>query len=242
MTFDKIKKLAENTEGWLRPIEIKFLYEQAKRLQNKGVILEIGSYKGKSTICLAGGSEEGKKVRIIAVDPHMTDLEQKVFNNGSSSLEDFKRNIANSGLESFIELIVKKSEDAVVGWNKPIEFLWIDGDHSYEGAKLDFDLWSPFLVDGGVVAFHDSNDHLVQKVIKERIFSSPYFSDSGIAGSISFATKHCKPVSHFERLRNRLVFFYIVSQSKAQRKSLSVLIPSWIKVLVNKSLGKISYQ
>jgi hypothetical protein len=36
--------------------------------------------------------------------------------------------------------------------------LWIDGDHTYKGVKADFDSWSPFVIPGGVVAFHDSLD------------------------------------------------------------------------------------
>ena len=38
---------------------------------------------------------------------------------------------------------------------RPIDFLFIDGDHSYEGVKNDFQLYAPLVRDGGVVAFHD---------------------------------------------------------------------------------------
>jgi predicted O-methyltransferase YrrM len=44
--------------------------------------------------------------------------------------------------------------------NKPVDFLFIDGDHSYEGVKRDFELWSPLVRPGGLVAFHDMRpDH-----------------------------------------------------------------------------------
>jgi predicted O-methyltransferase YrrM len=39
---------------------------------------------------------------------------------------------------------------------RPVDFLFIDGDHSYEGAKRDFELWSPLVRSGGLVAFHDT--------------------------------------------------------------------------------------
>jgi predicted O-methyltransferase YrrM len=41
---------------------------------------------------------------------------------------------------------------------KPIDFLFIDGDHSYEGAKKDFLLYAPFVKKSGIIAFHDILD------------------------------------------------------------------------------------
>lgn len=40
---------------------------------------------------------------------------------------------------------------------KSIDFLYIDGDHSYEGVKEDFETYSEFVSEGGVVGFHDVN-------------------------------------------------------------------------------------
>ena len=42
---------------------------------------------------------------------------------------------------------------------RPIEFLFIDGDHTYEGVKTDFEMYSPLVRPGGVVAFHDIVQH-----------------------------------------------------------------------------------
>lgn len=39
--------------------------------------------------------------------------------------------------------------------NKPIDFLFIDGDHTYEGAKQDFENYGPLVKKGGWIAFHD---------------------------------------------------------------------------------------
>ena len=38
---------------------------------------------------------------------------------------------------------------------RPLDFLFIDGDHRYEGAKADFELYSPLVRTGGLIAFHD---------------------------------------------------------------------------------------
>lgn len=37
----------------------------------------------------------------------------------------------------------------------PLDLLFIDGDHSYEGVKKDFEMYSPLVRPGGIVAFHD---------------------------------------------------------------------------------------
>jgi predicted O-methyltransferase YrrM len=38
---------------------------------------------------------------------------------------------------------------------KKIDFLFIDGDHTYEGVKKDFKMYSPLVKDGRIIAFHD---------------------------------------------------------------------------------------
>jgi glycosyltransferase involved in cell wall biosynthesis/GT2 family glycosyltransferase/predicted O-methyltransferase YrrM len=49
-----------------------------------------------------------------------------------------------------------RSDQAIHGWNRPIDFLFIDADHSYERAAGDWRLWTPFVTRGGYVALHDS--------------------------------------------------------------------------------------
>lgn len=39
--------------------------------------------------------------------------------------------------------------------NELIDFLFIDGDHSYQGVKMDYDMYSPLVRSGGIIAFHD---------------------------------------------------------------------------------------
>lgn len=51
--------------------------------------------------------------------------------------------------------INKLSND--VSWDLPINILFIDGDHSYQGAKDDWNNFSPFVVKGGWVFFHDAD-------------------------------------------------------------------------------------
>jgi predicted O-methyltransferase YrrM len=49
-----------------------------------------------------------------------------------------------------------RSDEAIDAWEGPIDFLFIDADHSYERARSDWRLWTPFVRPGGYVAMHDS--------------------------------------------------------------------------------------
>lgn len=74
--------------------------------------------------------------------------------------EPFYKTFASKG--QTIELIRGDSHsEAIVAQlkkvlgDRKVDFLFIDGDHSYEGVKKDYDLYSPFVQKGGIIAFHD---------------------------------------------------------------------------------------
>lgn len=165
-----------------------WLYEKAKQC-SQGVIVEIGCAAGRSTICLGGGSRVGNKVRVYAVDPfnggggtpdptwwNMKDEgtpDKKYYVNQHVSFGPFWENVKKFSLEDIIHPIVDYSELAVKKYlGDPIEFLVIDGDHRYNYVKLDVELWSPFLVSGGIIALDDYTYPGVSRVRKE-IISDP---------------------------------------------------------------------
>jgi predicted O-methyltransferase YrrM len=55
-----------------------------------------------------------------------------------------------------VRWIRARSDDAVREWSGTIDFLFIDADHSYDRARSDWDLWTPFVAGAGSVALHDS--------------------------------------------------------------------------------------
>jgi Methyltransferase domain len=48
------------------------------------------------------------------------------------------------------------SHEAASGWNRPIDFLLIDGDHRKEAVEQDWNDWAPHIVENGVAVFHDA--------------------------------------------------------------------------------------
>lgn len=67
-------------------------------------------------------------------------------------------NIKQLGFKN-VSLIRGFFDDICEIWNHPIDILHIDGFHSYEAVKKDYDKWSKFVVDSGVIMFHDTNSH-----------------------------------------------------------------------------------
>ena len=55
------------------------------------------------------------------------------------------------------EFIHGSSLDVVETWDKPIDFLLIDSAHMYDTTTMEIYKWVPFVVNGGVVAFHDTH-------------------------------------------------------------------------------------
>lgn len=55
-----------------------------------------------------------------------------------------------------VRWVRRYSTDVGPSWSEPLDFVFIDGDHSEEGCELDWQHFSPHVVPGGRVAFHDS--------------------------------------------------------------------------------------
>jgi predicted O-methyltransferase YrrM len=55
-----------------------------------------------------------------------------------------------------VHFVADFSHNASKTWSTSIDFLFIDGDHSYEACMRDWQEWSRFVEAGGIVAFHDA--------------------------------------------------------------------------------------
>jgi len=178
--FTPVKELIKDVPGWLSDEEGEALYELARACGGKGVIVEIGSWKGKSTICLGLGSRAGRAVRIFAVDPHAE------YRHG-----EFKDNLERAGITDLVTPVKGLSQEAVADFHEPIELLFVDGSHEEDDVRDDFEQWVPKVVDGGIVAFHDTAWHEgPRKVVAEKIFASRQFKDVRfVIGSTTVARK-----------------------------------------------------
>lgn len=191
MNTEVIKEIFKSVPGMISEEEGLFLYNLASRC-TKGAIVEIGSSSGRSTICLAKGSKSGGNMTVYAVDPHngggatpdptWNDVRhegtpnQKYYINQSKSFPQFRQALLEHRVDDIVapmvdysELIYKK------GWIRPIELLFIDGEHRYNYVKMDVEMWGKHLVSGGIILMHDSSYPGVRRVINELIISNPRF-------------------------------------------------------------------
>lgn len=202
----RIHGLVDKLDGGLAAREGELLYHLARNSMGKGVIVEIGSWKGKSTIWLAKGSKAGTGAKVYAIDPH-TGTSLHAWAGNESTLAEFLQNIQEADVNDIVVPLVKASAEAANGLDEPVELLFVDGDHEYESVKLDYDTWFPKVINGGVIAFHDSMAAPgVRRVIEGDICGSRYFRNVRFVDSITFAQKS-RQISIGDKLKNRYIMY-----------------------------------
>jgi predicted O-methyltransferase YrrM len=124
--FRRISALASGVEGWLDPGEQRFLFDSAYKLLQDANIVEVGSFKGRST-CFLASACRGTKKRVFAVD---------TFNGSDGDyfghrdfFSGFERNVRHCGVAQYVKPLIGRSGDIAKSWSLPISLLFIDGSH-----------------------------------------------------------------------------------------------------------------
>lgn len=129
------------------------LYGLTRSLKPR-ICVEIGSARGKSACAVGLALQRNGGGKLFAIDPHSA-----TSWNDSESVDTFtiiNENLRKAGVTDFVEVVRAKSGDAAKAWRETIDLIFIDGDHSYEGVKADWEAFLPHLNQFGVVAFHDT--------------------------------------------------------------------------------------
>lgn len=133
------------------------------------IAVEIGSYLGASSCFIANGIKKKRGI-LYCVDTWenqtMPDGERDTFDEFLTNTKKYQHLIVS--LRGWSNVVIKDLKQR----EKQIDFLFIDGDHSYESCKNDWDLYGPLLKNGAIVAFHDTGwADGVNRVIKESVLS-----------------------------------------------------------------------
>jgi predicted O-methyltransferase YrrM len=207
--LDEAWAACSRVPGFLTEPEARVLGMAAACAASAGEIVEIGSFKGKSSVMLATVARHYGMSPVVAIDPHN-------FNNPplhvhrtspeATTFDEFLKNLRDAGVADFVDPRRQYSTQVASSWNRPIRLLWIDGDHSYKGAKEDFDGFFEHLQPGGIVAFHDAlhEDPGPIRVFVEDILRSDRFGAAGFVGSIAWAQFRPEDGSLFREQRKQL--------------------------------------
>ncbi len=225
--FDAVWPLVASIDGWLSREQAAALYEAAGTVASGTWIVEIGSHHGRSTVALAKG--KASSVDLLAIDPFF----DPPYGHGDTAFKAFLGNMERLGLEADVTLFrgtsaeAAKYPDSVFGleggevpchvskqggvtvWtctaNEPaIGLLFVDGRHDRNSVLQDIDLWEPFIVEGGLVYFHDAFFRVgVTLALLERHFLNSWFSYLGSVGNLAMFRRE-RVVGNKDALRGSL--------------------------------------
>lgn len=141
---------AKNIHTHMTQAELNTLYDLARGLNKSVKALEIGSYLGAST-CYIAAAISCNHGHLFCVD---TWENQTMPEGERDTFAEFKQNTA--GAKAYITTVRKNSNDLTVSdFVDSLDFVFIDGDHSYRGVKNDYQKVNSWISEGGIIAFHD---------------------------------------------------------------------------------------
>ena len=147
--------------GQVEPDEGMALWSLAQRTPRGLPIVEIGSLQGRSTcFLLMGLMAVGNYATLYAIDVWRRRIGGEPgwsykSGPGADNLNAFLRNTAAVGYPGQIVPVESASAEIAKVWDRPIGLLHIDGDHSLEGVRADYEGFAKFVGPGGLLAIHD---------------------------------------------------------------------------------------
>jgi MMP 1-O-methyltransferase len=180
------------------------LFDASYSMNGHAVIVEVGTFFGRSAVLLAGARMLRGSGKVHCIDPfdgsgdvfsvpaYRSILEER---GGGSLRAYFEATLKRAGLMDWVEIHEGTATDVAAGWSGGIDLLLLDADHSPKGARDAFDAWAPHLKPGGIIvldnsiprtyaANHDGN----RRVAVEEIIA-PHYEAIRHIGSATFARR-----------------------------------------------------
>jgi predicted O-methyltransferase YrrM len=199
-----LRLAAEAATGFMPPEEGEALYAAGIKGAEIGVLVEIGTYCGKSTIYLAAAARRyGRKV--VTVDHHRGSEEHQVgweYHDAElvdphvgklDTLPAARRTWHDAGVEDDVIAVVGRSSDVAALWHtsasNPVGLVFIDGGHTEAAAQADYEGWSKHVSPGGLLAIHDvfpdpADGGQAPFHIWQRALASGHFDEESATGSL----------------------------------------------------------
>ena len=158
-SFAAVLERIDGIDGWLSDDQALRLWTLARSVPHNGRIVEIGSFRGRSTVVLATAATAG--VDVVAIDPHAGNdrgpQELAGFESeAADDLDAFNANLDAAGLRDRVRHVRAFSHDALSEVDGSVELLYIDGAHRYHPALADVQQWGARVAPGGTMLVHDA--------------------------------------------------------------------------------------
>lgn len=184
-------------KGWTNEKKLSLLYDLALQTETlDGDILEIGSAWGRSTVLLGLTT----KKKIWSIDPHTGGIAYIRRGDVQNSFEEFKANLEKYRIEDRVNVLrsttceVEKNE--LIPQTVKFSIVFIDGLHTAEGVKIDFNYAYKRLVNSGIMVFDDYFEtsladygEMIDKLVNEKSALLVKDIDSRIVYFINHAIK-----------------------------------------------------
>ncbi len=200
----EVRTVVADVEGWLTDAQVARLHDAATSCPPGGRIVEIGSFRGRSTIVLASAAPPD--VEVVAIDPHAGNdrgpQEIEGFEaEAATDNEVFEANLREAGVRHRVvhhRLFSDAAHDVVAD---PIDVLFIDGAHRFAPARTDIGDWGARVRPGGRMLIHDSFSSIgvTLAILVELVWSSEW---RYVGRSESLAEYRRGPVGLASRLIN----------------------------------------
>jgi predicted O-methyltransferase YrrM len=179
VTAERIDVRPSGVEGWLTAEQAAVLARVAGTCPADGTIVEIGSFRGLSTIVLAAHAPNG--VVVVAIDPHAGNDrgpgEIEGFTaEAATDREAFERNLVAAGVRHRVRHVSARSADAHGAVDGAVDVLYVDGAHRYAPARIDLRDWGRRVTTGGTMLVHDafSSVGVTAAIMRELVFGGRF--------------------------------------------------------------------
>jgi glycosyltransferase involved in cell wall biosynthesis/predicted O-methyltransferase YrrM len=192
VSYTTIQSAVEALDGFMVPGQEEYLFNKVKSLPNDAVVIEIGSYKGRSTVAMSYAciATHRKIYCIDTWDGNDTDFSDRNF------FDIWQENVAKNGLSQYVVPLRGYSHQILSQWEeltggKAIDFIFIDGSHQFLDVLKDYELSLPLVKEDGWIAFHDvvptwpGSERVWHNIAKHRLLNHEYSSTLACGQKIS---------------------------------------------------------